>query len=60
MTAKEFIGELNGKEVEGELIKTFLYSLVVSIAILGIAYFIKLVFLYSICQNEIKKNHFII
>lgn len=42
MTAKEFIGELNGKEVEGELIKTFLYSLVTSTFILGLLYFIKL------------------
>ena len=42
MTAKEFIGELNGKEVEGELIKTSLYCLVISIAIIGIAYFLKL------------------
>ena len=41
MTAKEFIGELNGKEVEGELIKTFLYSFIISIAILGIVYFVK-------------------
>ena len=45
MTAKDFIGELNkdkGNRVEAELIKTFLYSFVISIVILGIAYFVKL------------------
>lgn len=45
MATKEFIGQLNtkdGNRVEGELIKTFLYSLIISIVILAIAYFIKL------------------
>ena len=54
MTAKEFIGELNknkGDKVEGELIKTFLYSLVVSIAILGIAYFVKLRYIDSFIEK---------
>ncbi|HLD97767.1 MAG TPA: hypothetical protein VI815_00405 [Candidatus Nanoarchaeia archaeon] len=37
---KEFLKELNGKRVEGELIRTFLYSFIVSIAIIGIAYFV--------------------
>jgi hypothetical protein len=45
MTAKDFIKELNkdkGNKVESELIKTFLYSFIISIVILGIAYFVKL------------------
>src|SRR3989338_8513446 len=54
MTAKEFIGELNknkGDKVEGELIKTFLYSLVISIAILGIGYFVKLRYIDSFIEK---------
>ena len=42
MTFKEFVKELNGEGVEGELIKNSLYSLITSFIILGILYFIKL------------------
>ena len=41
MAFREFIKELNGKGVEGELIKTILYSLVTSFVVLGILYFLK-------------------
>ena len=40
MTFKEFTKELNGKKVEGELIKTFFYSLITSVIIIAIAYFL--------------------
>ena len=39
MSIKEFTKELNGNRVEGELIKTILYSLVTSFLILGILYY---------------------
>lgn len=42
MTHKEFIKSLNGDGVEGELVKTAIYSLITSFVILGILYFIKL------------------
>ncbi|MDO8459761.1 MAG: hypothetical protein Q7S74_01500 [Nanoarchaeota archaeon] len=42
MTLKEFVKELNGRRVEGELIKTIFYSLLTSIIALGILYFLKL------------------
>ena len=43
MSIKEFTRELNGKErVEGELIKTIFYSLLVSFALLLILYFFRL------------------
>src|SRR3989338_10597816 len=42
MTFSAFIRELNGSRVEGELVKTFLYSLISSIITFGILYFIKL------------------
>src|SRR3989344_539489 len=42
MFLKEFVKELNGNRVEGELIKTILYSLLTSFIILEILYFLKL------------------
>ena len=42
MTFKEFIKELNGKGVEGEIIKTVIFSLLTSLTTLIILYFLKL------------------
>mgnify|MGYP001588841237 FL=1 len=42
MSFKEFTKELNGSRVEGELIKTILYSLLTSFILLGILYYVKL------------------
>lgn len=42
MTIKEFMKELNGNRVEGELIKTIFYSLLTSFIFLGVIYFFKL------------------
>src|SRR3990167_4512586 len=41
MSFKDFRKELNGNRVEGELIKTILYSLLTSFILLGILYFFK-------------------
>jgi hypothetical protein len=40
MVWKEFIRELNGNRVEGELVKTIFYSLLTSIVFLGVIYFL--------------------
>jgi len=40
MSFKLFVKELNGNRVEGELIKTMIYSLLTSFIILGILYFV--------------------
>ena len=45
MSFKDFAKELNGNRVEGELIKTILYSLLTSFILLGILYFLKLRYL---------------
>jgi len=42
MTFKEFIKELGGKKVEGELIKTIFYSLLISFGLFAILYFYRL------------------
>lgn len=42
MTVKNFIKELSGKGVEGEIIKTVLVSLIVSFATLALIYFVRL------------------
>ncbi len=42
MSFNQFIKELNGDRVEGELIKTILYSLLTSFILLGILYYFKL------------------
>lgn len=42
MSFKQFISELNGSRVEGELIKTAIYSLLTSIVFLIIIYFVRL------------------
>lgn len=41
MSFKEFAKELNGSRVEGELIKTVIYSLLTSFILIGILYFLK-------------------
>lgn len=45
MTLSQFLQELNGNRVEGELIKTILYSLLTSAAIFLLVYFFRLRFL---------------
>src|SRR3989338_4553265 len=42
MGFKEFVKELNGNRVEGELIKTMFYSLLTSFIFLSVVYFLKL------------------
>jgi len=42
MSFKQFIKELGGERVEGELVKTVFYSLLTSFITLGILYFVKL------------------
>jgi heme/copper-type cytochrome/quinol oxidase subunit 4 len=42
MSFKQFTKELNGNRVEGELLKTILYSLITSFAVIGILYFLVL------------------
>src|SRR3989338_3777384 len=42
MSFNKFINELNGSRVEGELVKTFLYSLITSIAVLAIVWLVRL------------------
>lgn len=42
MSFKEFLKELNGNRVEGELVKTLLYSIIASFITLGILYFLRL------------------
>ncbi|MDO8460015.1 MAG: hypothetical protein Q7S74_02820 [Nanoarchaeota archaeon] len=42
MSFKQFMKELNGSRVEGELLKTVLYSLVTSFIVIGILYFLVL------------------
>lgn len=42
MSFRNFVKELNGSRVEGELIKTILYSILTSFATLGILYFFRL------------------
>jgi hypothetical protein len=42
MSFKEFANELNGKRVEGELVKTVIYSLLTSTIFLAIVYYLKL------------------
>jgi len=41
MSFREFIKELNGNKIEGELIKTIIYSLITSFITLAIFYFLK-------------------
>src|SRR3989344_3494482 len=41
MTFKDFVKELNGSRVEGELVKTIFYSLITSIVIAGIFYYFR-------------------
>ena len=41
MSFKDFVKELNGSRVEGELIKTIFYSLLTSFILLGLLYYLK-------------------
>jgi len=45
MTFKNFMKELSGKRVEGELIRTMFYSLLTSFILLAILYYLKLKFI---------------
>lgn len=45
MSVKQFIRELNGKRIEGELIGTSLYSLITSFVLLGLLYYFKFRFI---------------
>ena len=56
MSFKSFIRELNGNNVEGELIKTIFVSLASSFALFGILYYFKLRFI----ENFIPKYGFFI
>ncbi len=51
MAVKEFIKSLNEDRVEGELIKTIIYSLITSFIILGILYYLK----FKTIENFIPK-----
>jgi heme/copper-type cytochrome/quinol oxidase subunit 4 len=42
MNVKHFVKELNGSRVEGELVRTFLYSVIASILTLAVLYFVSL------------------
>ena len=42
MSFREFIKELNGSKVEGELLKTFFYSILTSFIVLIVLYYLKL------------------
>ncbi len=54
MSFKEFVKELNGKRVEGELIKTLFYSLLTSLVVFGIFYYMK----FKYIENFIPKYGF--
>ena len=51
MSFKEFLKELNGNRVEGELVKTIFYSLITSFLFLGILYYFK----FKYIENFIPK-----
>jgi hypothetical protein len=42
MSFKQFMQELNGSRVEGELLKTIFYSLITSFIVIGALYFLRL------------------
>ncbi len=54
MSFKEFIRSLNEDNVEGELVKTIIYSVLMSAIVLGVLYFIKL----KTIENFIPKYGF--
>lgn len=54
MSFKQFTKELGGKRVEGELIKTIIYSLLTSLVLLSLLYYIKLRYI----QNVLPKYGF--
>lgn len=54
MSVKQFTKELNGSRVEGELVKTFIYSLIASLVTLSILYF----FIFKNVDNFIPKYGF--
>ena len=52
MSFNEFIKELNGNRVEGELIKTIFYSLITSFVILGLLYFFKFRYIEGFIEKQ--------
>ncbi|MEK6917661.1 MAG: hypothetical protein AABW51_01820 [Nanoarchaeota archaeon] len=54
MAVKEFIKELNGKRVEGEIVKTIFISLITSFVLLALIYYLKFRFI----ENFIPKYGF--
>ena len=52
LTLKQFIKELNGNRVEGELIKTVLYSLMISTAILILLYIFRFQFITDFFDRQ--------
>ena len=52
MSLKEFIKELNGNRVEGELIKTIFYSLITSFIFLGLLYYLKFRFIENFISTH--------
>lgn len=54
MSFRTFLTELNGNRVEGELIRTLLYSLLTSFAILGILY----IFSFRLIEGFMEKHGF--
>src|SRR3989338_4093346 len=52
MTFQEFIKELNGDRVEGELIKTIFYSLITSFLILGLLYFFRFRYIEGFIEKQ--------
>ncbi|MEK6850300.1 MAG: hypothetical protein AABX85_01865 [Nanoarchaeota archaeon] len=51
MTFKQFIKELNGNRVEGELVKTIFYSLLTSFVFLVVIYYTKLMTVENLVQK---------
>ncbi len=52
MSFKEFVKELSGNRVEGELIKTIFYSLITSFLVLGALYYLKFRFIENFMTNH--------
>jgi hypothetical protein len=52
MSFKEFVKDLNGNKVEGELIKTMFYSIVTSFLLLGVLYYLKFRFIENFMSKQ--------
>jgi len=52
MSLREFLGELDGSRVEGELIKTIFYSLLTSFLVLGVLYFLRFRFIEDFMSTK--------